>query len=127
MKQMEAPRCRLCEKNHWAREGCYGMLVKENQGERATIARAGERPGTGALKDSAQVKAERKGATAQPDTKREGRRVLKGSTPKASGAKPTRTASTERADPCTPAKASADNGQTGKARRVAPPKPGRGQ
>lgn len=27
MKQMEAPKCRLCEKNHWAREGCYGMLL----------------------------------------------------------------------------------------------------
>ena len=26
MKQMEPPKCRLCEKNHWAREGCYGDL-----------------------------------------------------------------------------------------------------
>jgi hypothetical protein len=32
MKQMEAPRCRLCEKNHWAREGCFGMLLDKQQG-----------------------------------------------------------------------------------------------
>lgn len=27
---MEAPKCRLCEKNHWAREGCdFGQKVKK--------------------------------------------------------------------------------------------------
>lgn len=27
---MEAPKCRLCQKNHWAREGCNGMLTERN-------------------------------------------------------------------------------------------------
>ena len=27
---MEAPKCRLCSKNHWAREGCNGMLTERN-------------------------------------------------------------------------------------------------
>lgn len=153
MKQMEPPKCRLCEKNHWAREGCYGMLMNNGAAVRPAAGVNGKPPHTvnDLRRDMAATPGNPKGrqpATSQSgapglgreglgnaglttaplkNTSREGRRVLKGSTGKASPAKPTRTASTERADPCTPAKASADKGQTGKARRMAPPKPDRGE
>lgn len=52
----------------------------------------------------------------------EGRRVLKGSTGKASLAKPTRSASTEKADPSSPAKLPADSAIAEKA-GVGIPKP----
>jgi len=62
---MEAPKCRLCQRNHWLSVACNGQN--------------------------------------HMDTQREGRRVLKGSTGKP--AKPTRTASTEKADPAKAMKA----------------------
>ena len=121
MKQMEAPKCRLCEKNHWAREGCYGMLMhggsaggsmaKDSQ-RVAMIGRAGEQPEPGAHSSSTPAAATSRPG---PNLRREGRRVLKGSTPKTSGAKPTRSASTEKADPTTPAKAPADSATEEKA------------
>jgi len=100
---MEAPRCRLCEKNHWAREGCFGMLMNrtptptEAKGREA--GRASHLPASGASGGA---------FTPTTNTTREGRRVLKGSTGASPPAKPTRTASTERADPIAPAKTSAD-------------------
>lgn len=96
---MEAPKCRLCQKNHWAREGCYGMLMPWGNSP------VGRRKTTLALEQNIQ---------------REGRRVLKGSTGKP--AKPTRTASTERTDPPKPAKAPADSAIAEKA-GVGIPKP----
>ena len=133
MKQMEPPKCRLCEKNHWAREGCYGMLtyggsaggsMKKDTPARALIGPRSEPAATGAC--STRTPAATGRPVSKPNTSREGRRVLKGSTPKASGAKPTRTASTERADPSTPASAPAEQatgekpaGGTAKPRKAA--------
>lgn len=89
MSAISAPKCRLCQKEHWPRDGCSGNLQ-------------------------------------QRIYEREGRRVLKGSTGRASPAKPTRTASTERTDPLKqPARAPADRaigekpaGGTAKPRRT---------
>lgn len=103
MKQMEAPKCRVCEAHHWAREGCYGMLLNKTptptEAKGREAGRATRLPATGAS-----------GGACSPttNTQREGRRVLKGSTGSAPPAKPTRTASTERANPPTPAKAPAE-------------------
>lgn len=74
----QIPKCRLCGKNHFARENCFGQLH---------------------------------GAT---NTSREGRRVLKGSTVGEDTAKPTRSASTEKANPHRPApvRANAGTGET---------------
>lgn len=83
----QIPKCRLCGKNHFAREGCKFESVRE---------------GFAALMTHAVLK-----RMESRDTPREGRRVLKGSTGKVSPAKPTRTASTEKANPPTPAKAPA--------------------
>lgn len=94
MKQMEAPRCRLCEKNHWAREGCFGMLTNrtptptEAKGREA--GRASHLPASGASGGA---------FTPTTNTTREGRRVLKGSTVSTPTAKPTRTAATAKANP----------------------------
>lgn len=72
---MEAPKCRLCEKNHWAREGCdFGNKLTK-------------------LEQTGKVLAD----YAKRNIQREGRRVLKGST--GQPAKPTRTASAERNSP----------------------------
>lgn len=154
MKQMEPPKCRLCEKNHWAREGCYGMLMHGGSagGSMATGTKRVSRPDWTAYAEETKLplkkparaligprsepaasgaRSERTPAAtgrpvSKPNTSREGRRVLKGSTPKASGAKPTRTASTERADPSTPASAPAEQatgekpaGGTAKPRKAA--------
>jgi len=93
---MEAPKCRLCQKNHWAREGCdFGKKLTQ-------------------IEQTGKVLAD----YAKRNIQREGRRVLKGSTGKP--AKPTRTASAERTDPPKPAKAPADRTIAEKAGNGAP-------
>ena len=87
---MEAPKCRLCQRNHWLSVACngiaHGTLVE-------TSREAGKERHSPASGPS------RGGCTPATNTQREGRRVLKGSTGKGSPAKPTRSASTEKADP----------------------------
>jgi len=87
---MDAPKCRLCQRNHWLSVNCHGQVHFARTEADNWLAK------------------QTPVATKKLDTQREGRRVLKGSTNKASFAKPTRTASTEKADPPTPAKAPAD-------------------
>lgn len=159
---MKGPKCSICGKEHWQRDGCDGRLqervkvqacrpgdramlktpagkkllaaaAKElNTPARALIGPRSEPAATGAR--STRTPAATGRPVPKPNTSREGRRVLKGSGGKVTPvpsmtagfpSKPTRSASTEKADPCTPSKASENKGQTGKARRVAPPKSGR--
>lgn len=83
MKQMEPPKCRLCEKNHWAREGCYGDLQ-----ERVKVQAC--RPGDRAMLKTPAGKKLLAAATKELNTPA---RALIGprSEPAASGARSTRT------------------------------------
>lgn len=133
---MKGPKCSICGKEHWQRDGCDGRLqervkvqacrpgdramlktpagkkllaaaAKElNTPARALIGPRSEPAATGAR--STRTPAATGRPVPKPNTSREGRRVLKGSTGSAPPAKPTRTASTERANPPTPAKAPAE-------------------
>ena len=75
----QIPKCRLCGKNHFARETCRFESVRD-------ASHAMDKYKTIATMESR-------------DTPREGRRVLKGSTGRGGPAKPTRTPATAKANP----------------------------
>ena len=75
----QIPKCRLCGKNHFARETCRFESVRD-------ASHAMDKYKTIAMMESR-------------DTPREGRRVLKGSTGRGGPAKPKRTPATARANP----------------------------